>query len=116
MMSSQSASARFISRAKAVTSPGGTCGSDAPWQTRIFAVTAPGLAGRVVARLPWMLTTAARSAPAGRPARARASAAMPPKQKPTAASRPAASGHPDSAVRPARAPADEQFRVVAQGQ
>jgi len=45
------------------------------------AVTAaPGSAGRVVARLPWMLTAAARGA-----GRARVSVAISTKQKPTVA-------------------------------
>jgi hypothetical protein len=44
-----------------------------------------------------MLTAPARSAPD----RASVSAAMPPKQKPTAAMGPAASAQPDSAVSPA---------------
>src|SRR6266566_1693718 len=46
MINCQSASARFISSVKAATSPMGTCGSDAPWQTSIFAVIAPASAGK----------------------------------------------------------------------
>ena len=112
MTSCQSASAWFISSANAATSAAGTCGSAAPWQARILAVTAPGRAGRLVARLPWMLTTPARSAPD----RASASAAIPPKQNPTAAAGPATSLAAGQRGQAGLAAADEQVRVVAQGE
>ena len=55
-----------------------------------WLLSLPFAARFVVARLPCMLTTAARVAPE----RANLSAAMPPKQKPTAARSPLTSAHP----------------------
>ena len=108
MMSCQSAWAWFISSAKRVTSVSGTCGSSAPWQTSTFALTVPGGADSVVARLPWMLTMPARSAPE----RANVRTAGPPKQKPIAATGPPVFGQLARAARPACARRDRGAQVV----
>src|ERR1035441_8269029 len=76
-------SAARISSSKAATCSEGASGSSAPVQTSTLAVTLPETAGVLVARTPWKLTTALRSAPS----RASSSTTEPPKQKPMAPSR-----------------------------
>src|ERR1700738_3871426 len=75
-MSCQSrTAAALISSWKALTWSGGASGCSAPVQTSTLAFTLPEAAGVLVARTPWKLTTALRSAPPREFQRHRAAAA-----------------------------------------